>query len=109
MPRSWASQFLAASFPLPSKLRHAADQPIRHPIALERDAQPPGLVRSCSADTRTRSSGPPVRSGTTTVDDGALLAAVQSGQASLALVDEAVLRILTTMFRQRARFTVSSP
>src|SRR4029450_13829328 len=28
-----------------------------------------------------------------------LLAPVQSGQASLALVDEAVLRILTTMFR----------
>ena len=40
-----------------------------------------------------------METGTTTVYDGALLAAVQSGQASLALVDDAVLRILTTMFR----------
>src|SRR6266851_4420329 len=45
------------------------------------------------------SGGDDMETGTTTVYDGALLAAVQSGQASLALVDDAVLRILTTMFR----------
>jgi beta-glucosidase len=44
-------------------------------------------------------AGDDLETGTTTVYDGALLAAVQSGQASLALVDDAVLRILTTMFR----------
>jgi beta-glucosidase len=44
-------------------------------------------------------AGDDMETGTTTIYDGALLAAVQSGQASLALVDEAVLRILTTMFR----------
>jgi beta-glucosidase len=44
-------------------------------------------------------AGDDLETGTTTVYDGALLAAVQSGQASVALVDEAVLRILTTMFR----------
>ena len=44
-------------------------------------------------------AGDDLETGTTTIYDGALLAAVQSGQASLALVDDAVLRILTTMFR----------
>jgi beta-glucosidase len=44
-------------------------------------------------------AGDDLETGTTTVYDGALLAAVQSGQASLALVDDAVLRILTSMFR----------
>jgi beta-glucosidase len=44
-------------------------------------------------------AGDDLETGTTTVYDGALLAAVQSGQASLALVDDACLRILTTMFR----------
>jgi len=44
-------------------------------------------------------AGTDMETGTTTVYDGALLAAVQSGQASVALVDDAVLRILTTMFR----------
>jgi beta-glucosidase len=44
-------------------------------------------------------AGDDMETGTVTVYDGALLAAVQSGQASLALVDDAVLRILTTMFR----------
>jgi beta-glucosidase len=44
-------------------------------------------------------AGDDLETGTTTVYDGALLAAVQSGQASLAQVDDAVLRILTTMFR----------
>jgi beta-glucosidase len=44
-------------------------------------------------------AGDDMETGTTTVYDGALLAAVQSGQASVALVDDAVLRILTTMFR----------
>jgi beta-glucosidase len=44
-------------------------------------------------------AGDDMETGSTTVYDGALLAAVQSGQASLALVDDAVLRILTTMFR----------
>jgi beta-glucosidase len=44
-------------------------------------------------------AGDDLETGTTTVYDGALLAALQSGQASLALVDDAVLRILTTMFR----------
>jgi beta-glucosidase len=44
-------------------------------------------------------AGDDLETGTTTVYDGALLAAVQSGRASLALVDDAVLRILTTMFR----------
>jgi beta-glucosidase len=44
-------------------------------------------------------AGDDLETGTTTVYDGALLAAVQSGQASLALVDDAVFRILTTMFR----------
>ena len=44
-------------------------------------------------------AGDDLETGTTTVYDGALLAAVQSGQASLELVDDAVLRILTTMFR----------
>ena len=43
--------------------------------------------------------GDDMETGTTTIYDGALLAAVQSGQASLALVNDAVLRILTTMFR----------
>ena len=41
-------------------------------------------------------AGDDMETGTTTVYDGALLAAVQSGQASLALVNDAVLRILTT-------------
>jgi beta-glucosidase len=45
------------------------------------------------------SGGDDMETGSTTVYDGALLAAVQSGQASLALVGDAVLRILTTMFR----------
>ena len=45
------------------------------------------------------SGGDDMETGTTTVYDGALLAAVQPGQASLTLVDDAVLRILTTMFR----------
>ena len=40
-----------------------------------------------------------METGTTTVYDGTLLAAVQSGKASLVQVNEAVLRILTTMFR----------
>jgi len=44
-------------------------------------------------------AGDDMETGSTTIYDGALLAAVQSGQASLALVDDAVLRILTTMFR----------
>lgn len=44
-------------------------------------------------------AGDDLETGTTTIYDGALLAAVQSGQASLALVDDAVRRILTTMFR----------
>jgi beta-glucosidase len=44
-------------------------------------------------------AGDDLETGTTTIYDGALLAAVQSGQASLALVDDAVFRILTTMFR----------
>jgi beta-glucosidase len=44
-------------------------------------------------------AGDDMETGTTTVYDGALLAAVQSGQASLALVNDAVLRILTSMFR----------
>ncbi len=44
-------------------------------------------------------AGDDLETGTTTIYDGALLAAVQSGQASLALVDDAVLRILTTMVR----------
>jgi beta-glucosidase len=43
--------------------------------------------------------GDDLETGTTTIYDGALLAAVRSGQASLALVDDAVFRILTTMFR----------
>jgi beta-glucosidase len=43
--------------------------------------------------------GDDMETGTSTVYDGALLAAVQSGQASLALVDDAVFRILVTMFR----------
>ena len=43
--------------------------------------------------------GDDMETGTSTVYDGALLAAVQSGQASLTLVDDAVFRILTTMFR----------
>jgi beta-glucosidase len=43
--------------------------------------------------------GTDMETGTSTFYDGALLAAVQSGQASVALVNEAVLRILTTMFR----------
>lgn len=45
------------------------------------------------------SGGTDMETGTSTFYDGALLAAVQSGQASVAQVDEAVLRILTTMFR----------
>ena len=44
-------------------------------------------------------AGDDMETGTTTIYDGALLAAVQSGQASLALVNDAVLRILTSMFR----------
>lgn len=44
-------------------------------------------------------AGTDMETGTTTVYDGALLAAVQSGDASKAQVDQAVLRILTTMFR----------
>jgi beta-glucosidase len=44
-------------------------------------------------------AGDDLETGTTTVYDGALLAAVQSGQASLALVNDACLRILTSMFR----------
>jgi beta-glucosidase len=43
--------------------------------------------------------GDDMETGTSTVYDGALLAAVQSGQASLALVDNAVFRVLVTMFR----------
>jgi beta-glucosidase len=43
--------------------------------------------------------GTDLETGTTTVYDGALLAAVQNGQASLADVNEACLRILRTMFR----------
>lgn len=43
--------------------------------------------------------GDDMETGTSTVYDGALLAAVQSGQASLALVNDAVFRILVTMFR----------
>jgi beta-glucosidase len=43
--------------------------------------------------------GDDMETGTSSVYDGALLAAVQSGQASLALVDDAVFRILVTMFR----------
>jgi beta-glucosidase len=43
--------------------------------------------------------GTDMETGTTTVYDGALLAAVQNGQASLADVNEACLRILRTMFR----------
>jgi beta-glucosidase len=43
--------------------------------------------------------GDDMETGTSTVYDGVLLAAVQSGQASLTLVDDAVFRILVTMFR----------
>jgi beta-glucosidase len=43
--------------------------------------------------------GTDLETGTTTVYDGALLAAVENGQASLADVNEACLRILRTMFR----------
>jgi beta-glucosidase len=44
-------------------------------------------------------AGTDMETGTKTVYDGALLAAVENGQASEAQVDEACLRILTTMFR----------
>jgi beta-glucosidase len=44
-------------------------------------------------------AGTDMETGTASFYDGALLAAVQSGQASLAQVDQAVLRILTTEFR----------
>ena len=44
-------------------------------------------------------AGTDMETGTTTFYDGALLAAVQSGQASLSDVNEACLRILRTMFR----------
>jgi beta-glucosidase len=44
-------------------------------------------------------AGTDMETGTTTVYDGALLSAVQSGKASLTQVNQAVLRILTTMFR----------
>lgn len=44
-------------------------------------------------------AGTDMETGTSTFYDGALLAAVRSGAAPLAQVDEAVLRILTTMFR----------
>jgi beta-glucosidase len=43
--------------------------------------------------------GTDLETGTTTVYDGALLAALQAGTADLAQVDDAVRRILTTMFR----------
>lgn len=43
--------------------------------------------------------GTDMEEGTSTFYDGALLAALQSGQASVAQVNEAVFRILTTMFR----------
>ena len=43
--------------------------------------------------------GTDMETGTATFYDGALLAAAQSGQASIAQIDEAVLRILTTEFR----------
>jgi beta-glucosidase len=54
-------------------------------------------------------AGADMETGTATVYDGALLAAVQSGQASLAQVDEAVLRILTTEFRLGLFDTVYTP
>jgi beta-glucosidase len=44
-------------------------------------------------------AGTDMETGTTTVYDGALLAAVRAGQASQTQVDEACLRILRTMFR----------
>jgi beta-glucosidase len=44
-------------------------------------------------------AGTDMETGTSTFYDGALLDALQSGQASLAQVDQAVLRILITMFR----------
>ena len=44
-------------------------------------------------------AGTDMETGSATFYDGALLAALESGQASLAKVDESVLRILTTMFR----------
>jgi beta-glucosidase len=44
-------------------------------------------------------AGTDMETGTSTFYDGALLAAVQAGQAPIAQVDQAVLRILTTMFR----------
>jgi beta-glucosidase len=43
--------------------------------------------------------GTDMETGTTTVYDGALLAALQNGTASLSQVNNSVLRILTTMFR----------
>jgi beta-glucosidase len=44
-------------------------------------------------------SGTDMETGTATFYDGALLAALRSGKASLQSVNESVLRILTTMFR----------
>ncbi|MDX6228554.1 MAG: beta-glucosidase [Frankiales bacterium] len=44
-------------------------------------------------------AGTDMETGTTTVYDGALLAAVQNGTAPISQVNESVLRILTTMFR----------
>ena len=44
-------------------------------------------------------AGTDMETGTATFYDGALLDALQSGQASVAQVEQAVLRILTTMFR----------
>lgn len=44
-------------------------------------------------------AGTDMETGTATFYDGALLAAVQDGTASETLIDQSVLRILTTMFR----------
>ena len=54
-------------------------------------------------------AGDDLETGTTTVYDGALLAAVQSGQASLALVDDAVFRILTHNVPASASSTRTTP
>jgi beta-glucosidase len=55
------------------------------------------------------SAGTDMETGTTTVYDGALLAALQNGTASLAQVNDSVLRILTTMFRVGVFDTAYTP
>ncbi|MDX6223336.1 MAG: beta-glucosidase, partial [Frankiales bacterium] len=55
------------------------------------------------------SGGTDMETGTTTVYDGALLAALQNGTAPLAQVNDSVLRILTTMFRVGVFDTAYTP